>query len=112
MPYDSKKRPNFLGNDYERTSLDRLSLKGFLSVADQNDNKIENTTQVPTAAQSIGGIAKIVGLVIAALAGAVIAVGAGGVALPAWLTSLATAIVAIAAPLGLASPGLPSLQKK
>ena len=112
MPYDSKKRPNFLGSEADRTSLDRLSLKGFISLADQNENKIEPIPTAPSLGSQLSGGLKIAGLIIAALAGGVIAVASGGVALPPWLLSIATAIVAIAAPLGLAAPGLRSLQEK
>lgn len=113
MPYDTKKRPNYLGLEYERGSMDRLlGFKGVIHVADQEDNKLEPKTQVPSLGAQLSGGLKIAGLIIAALAGGVIAVASGGVAVPAWLMSIATAIVAIAAPLGLASPGLKALQEK
>lgn len=51
-------------------------------------------------------VLKVVALVLAGAAGSVIATAQAGVALPAWLVSVATAVVAIAAPLGIASPGL------
>ncbi len=109
MPYDTKKRPNYLGLEYERGSMDRLlGFKGVIHVADQNENKVENTTQIPTQGEKVTGVLKIVGLIVAALAGAVIAVASGGVAVPPWLMSIATAIAAIAAPLGIASSGLPA----
>lgn len=83
-----------------------------MTVADQNDNKIESVapSQPPsTISQILNGL-KIAGLILAGLAGSIVAAAAGGATLPAWLVSIATAVVAIAAPLGLASPGLKALQ--
>lgn len=109
MPYDPKKRPVFLGLEANRTNPNRLST-GVFTVADQNENKVEVVNPTVSPLSGVLAILKIVGLVLAAAAGAIIAAQASGVVLPAGLVSVATAIVAIAAPLGLASPGLKSLQ--
>lgn len=109
MPYDPKKQPNYLGFEKDRTNPNRLNM-GVLTVADQNENKIEPVNPEPSSMSKILAVAKVVGLVLAAAAGSLVAAAASGAALPAWLLSICTAIVAIAAPLGLASPGLKSLQ--
>lgn len=110
MPYDPKTRPVFLGQDGNRTNPDRLK-QGVMSVADQNQNQIPQEGP-PSTAQNVLGIVKIVGLVLAGLAGSIVAASASGVQLPPALVSIATAIVAIAAPLGIASPGLGKSQPK
>lgn len=111
MPYDPKKRPTYLGLESNRTNPNRLST-GVFTVADQTENKIEVVEQAPSTISKILAVGKVVGLCLAALAGSLVAAAASGAAIPAWLLSICTAIVAIAAPLGLASPGLKSLQKK
>lgn len=111
MSYDPKNRPVFLGFEHDRTNPNRLS-RGVLSVADQNQNLIPVVEQPPTLIQKIFGVLKVVAIVLAGLAGSVIAAQASGVAIPGWLLAASTAIVAIAAPLGIASPGLKASQPK
>lgn len=78
-------------------------------MADQTDNKIEPIPAPPSAISQVLAVGKIAALVFAGAASAVVAASASGVAVPAWLLTLSTTIVAIAAPLGIASPGI---QKK
>ena len=51
-------------------------------------------------------ILKLVATVIATAAGGIIAMSQGGVAVPPWLIAACTAIVSIAAGLGIASNGI------
>jgi len=79
-----------------------------MTVADQNQNQIPVVTQPPTGIAQVLNILKIVALVLAGLAGSIVAAATSGVQLPGWLVAVATAILAIATPLGIASPGLKS----
>ncbi len=81
-------------------------------MADQNENKIEPIVQPPSVISQILNGLKIVVLILAAAAGSIVAAAAAGTSMPGWLVSIATAVSAIAAALGLASPGLKSLQEK
>ena len=64
----------------------------------------------PSAIQQILAVGKVVILALAAVSSVVVATAAGGATLPAWLIAAATAIVAIAASLGLVSPGVKALE--
>lgn len=106
MTYDPKNRPVFLGTEQDRTNPNRLT-QGVMSVADQNENQIPVVEKPPTILQKALAIGKVIALVLASLAGTVVALNASGaVVMPAWLMGLATAITALAAALGIASPGL------
>lgn len=106
MAYDPKKRPVFLGFEHMRTHPDRLK-NGVMSVADQNENKIE---PIPTPgdarAAQVLNIIKIVVTVLAGISASLVAAAAGGAQLPGWLLSIAGVIVAIASALGIASGGI------
>ena len=104
MSYDPKKRPVFLGTEQNRTNPNRLK-SGVMSVANQTDEKIDQVTP-PTNGQNILAILKVMAAVLAAIAGSLVAASASGTALPAWLVSVATAILAIATPLGIVSTGV------
>lgn len=109
MSYDPKSRPPYIVPEHERTNPNRLSEPWrYMTVADQNQNQIPVVTQPPTALAQVFNVLKIVALVLAGLAGSIIAASEGGVALPAVLLSIAKVVIAIAAPLGIASPGLKS----
>lgn len=105
MTYDPKKRPVFLGFEHDRTNPNRLT-QGVLSVADQNENQIAPIPKPPSALQQAAHIGKIIMLVLASLAGSIVALKAGGVPIPEWLLGIAAAIAALAGALGIASPGL------
>ena len=111
MPYDPKKQPNYLGFEKDRTNPNRLNT-GVLSVADQNENNIVPIEQPQSTGAKILAVLKVVAVVLAAACGSLVAAAAGGAAIPAWLLSICTAVIAIAAPLGLVSPGMKALQKK
>lgn len=105
MPYDPKTRPVFLGNEQDRTNPNRLKV-GVLSVADDNQNQIPVIPKPPTGLQQALHIGKLIAVVLAGLAGSIIAMESQGVVLPAWLAGIAKAILAIAVPLGIASGGV------
>lgn len=105
MTYDPKTRPVFLGTEQNRTNPNRLNV-GVMSVADDKNDQIPVVAKPPTAIQQFLHIAKIVALVLASIAGSIIAMEAQGIVLPAWLAATAKAILAIAVPLGIGSSGL------
>ena len=78
-----------------------------MSVADQNENKIEPIPQPPSLVEKIMSGGKIVALVLALLAGAVEAFNLTSPGLlPPQVLAVAHAITAIAAGLGIGSSGL------
>lgn len=105
MTYDPKNRPTYLGFERDRTNPNRMN-QGVMSVADQNQNQIPVVEKPASAIQQALGIAKIVALILAGLASSIVAAAASGVAIPSSLLSIAGVILAIATPLGIASPGL------
>ena len=107
MTYDPKQRPVFLGTEMNRTNPNRLSVSaGVISVADANENNIVPIPQPPSLGSKLMAAGKVVALVLSALAGSLIAAQAGGLVLPGWLLGLCSAVLAIAAPLGIASGGI------
>lgn len=111
MTYDPKNRPPYLVPEHERTNPNRLSEPWrYMSVADQNQNQIPVVEKPPSAISQILSVGKLIAVVLAGAAASVVALQASGVALPGWLLTVATAILAIAAPLGIASPGLKPAQ--
>lgn len=107
MSYDPKSRPPYIVPEHERTNPNRLSEPWrYMTVADQNQNEIPVVEKPPTGIAQVLNILKIVALVLAGLAGSIVAAATSGVQLPGWLVAVATAILAIATPLGIASPGL------
>ena len=76
-------------------------------MADQNDNKIEPIAQPPSIIEKLLSGSKVVALILSTLAAGVIAMSqSGALPIPPALLAVATSIVAIAAALGIASPGL------
>lgn len=109
MSYDPKSRPPYIVPEHERTNPNRLSEPWrYMTVADQTENQIPVVEKPPTPIAQVFSVLKIVALVLAGLAGSIIAAAEGGVVLPAALLSIAKVVIAIAAPLGIASPGLKS----
>lgn len=103
MTYDPKKTRLNISRDYINDNLGKPRYN--MSEASQQ-NQVPPIPQAPSLGSEIMRIGKIVALVLASLAGSVIALQSAGVALPAWLLTLATAVLAIAAPLGIGSSGI------
>ena len=77
---------------------------GLLSVSFGESTHMEPVQ--PSALQKFLAIAKPIAAIVVTLAGAVLAAGQGGLALPAWLVGICTALVSIGAGLGIASSGV------
>ena len=60
----------------------------------------------PSALEKFLSTAKPIAAIVCVLAGAIITAGQGGLALPAWLVGICTALVSIGAGLGIASSGV------
>ena len=104
MTYNPKERPTYLGPAHLRET--RTLTQGHFYVADNDSNNIPPIPKAPTPIEQALAVGKVVALVLAAAAGSLVAAASSGAAIPAWLLSIATAIVAIAAPLGIASGGV------
>lgn len=105
MSYDPKNRPNWLVPEHKRTDPNRLT-QGVMTVADDKDNKIEPIPQPESVLSKIMKYSKIAALILAALAGTVLAAESQGVILPPWLKTAAVAITGLAATLGLTKSAL------
>jgi hypothetical protein len=85
---------------------DNLGTPRYQMSEASSENKVEPIPQPASLGEQLMKVGKIVALVLASLAGSVIALQSAGVVLPAWLLTLATTVLALAAPLGIGSSGL------
>jgi hypothetical protein len=82
-----------------------------MTMANEEINKeLAPIPQPPSVIQQILAVGKIIVLVLAAAASSLVAAAAGGASIPPALLGVATAVVAIAASLGLVSPGVKALE--
>lgn len=100
--YDPKNRPTFLGPDHLRSK--RTLTQGYMSVADSNQNSIPPVQE--STSGKVFAYLKIIAIVLAGVASALVAAAAGGVAIHPTVLAIASVVLAIAAPLGIASPGI------
>lgn len=103
--YDPKNRPTYLGPDHLRHK--RTLTQGYMTVADSNQNSIPPVA--PNTGDKVLNILKLIALIIAGIASTLVAAAASGAAIHPTILAIASVILAIAAPLGIASPGI---QKK
>lgn len=104
MTYDPKNRPTYLGPDHLRHK--RTLTQGYMTVADSNQNSIPAVQE--STVSKVLGILKLVALVLAGVASTIVAAAASGAAIHPTLLTIASIILAVATPLGIASPGLQS----
>lgn len=95
----SKDGPTFLGREVDRTNPDRLKI-GVMSVADQNENKVEVVERESVLSKVIKG-SKVVATLLVGLAGLVLAAESQGVVLPPQVKTVALAILGIGSAVGL-----------
>lgn len=80
--------------------------QGFLSVSDQNENKIEPVDRGPSKLEQALDIGKKIAIVLVLIAGSLLGLHVQGtLVLPATLVGILTAITGIGGALGIASSG-------
>lgn len=76
---------------------------GYLSVSTP-ENHMEPVQ--PSALEKFLAVAKPIAALVITVAGGILAMGQGGITLPAWLVAVCTSLVSIGAGLGIASSGV------
>lgn len=96
----------YLGFDKDRTNPNRLK-QGVLSVADQNENKVEVVDRGPSKLGQALDIGKKIAVVLVLIAGTLLGLHVEGtLILPKTLVGILTALTGIGAALGIGSGGI------